>query len=156
LWFCSNNILYPKEDREQKVLLYACRNCDHQVSLLPLLSLTPPPPPVHHQRCYSMYVAEAMKREREMWSCVIFVCVLWWDCRKLQTTTVCTGTKFFTVQMKEPKCSKMSHLILLSLAPRACDVPNANMVKLSFSRSCSLFLSFFPLFSTLLASPHFP
>lgn len=27
----SNNILYPKEDREQKVLLYACRNCDHQV-----------------------------------------------------------------------------------------------------------------------------
>jgi 5-methylcytosine-specific restriction endonuclease McrA len=30
--FRSNNILYPKEDREQKVLLYACRNCDHQVS----------------------------------------------------------------------------------------------------------------------------
>jgi DNA-directed RNA polymerase II subunit RPB9 len=32
-FFCfgSNNILYPKEDREQKVLLYACRNCDHQV-----------------------------------------------------------------------------------------------------------------------------
>ncbi|CAD5187570.1 unnamed protein product [Musa acuminata subsp. malaccensis] len=30
--FCRecNNILYPKEDREQKVLLYACRNCDHQ------------------------------------------------------------------------------------------------------------------------------
>jgi len=54
--------------------------------------------------------------------------------RKLQTTTVCTGTKFFTVQMKEPKCSKMSHLILLSLALRACDVPNANMVKQSFSR----------------------
>ena len=27
----SNNILYPKEDRERKVLLYACRNCDHQV-----------------------------------------------------------------------------------------------------------------------------
>nr|CAD1842383.1 unnamed protein product [Ananas comosus var. bracteatus] len=26
----SNNILYPKEDREQKDLLYACRNCDHQ------------------------------------------------------------------------------------------------------------------------------
>ncbi|THU61406.1 hypothetical protein C4D60_Mb07t22950 [Musa balbisiana] len=26
----NNNILYPKEDREQKVLLYACRNCDHQ------------------------------------------------------------------------------------------------------------------------------
>jgi hypothetical protein len=36
----SNNILYPKEDREQKVLLYACRNCDHQVSFLP--------PPVQH------------------------------------------------------------------------------------------------------------
>ncbi|XP_039824011.1 DNA-directed RNA polymerases II, IV and V subunit 9B-like isoform X2 [Panicum virgatum] len=32
--FCRecNNILYPKEDRENKVLLYACRNCDHQVS----------------------------------------------------------------------------------------------------------------------------
>lgn len=30
--FCSNNILYPREDREKKVLLYACRNCDHQVS----------------------------------------------------------------------------------------------------------------------------
>lgn len=28
---CSNNILYPKEDRDQKILLYACRNCDHQV-----------------------------------------------------------------------------------------------------------------------------
>ncbi|KAL0368179.1 UNVERIFIED_CONTAM: DNA-directed RNA polymerases II, IV and V subunitB [Sesamum calycinum] len=26
----SNNILYPKEDKEQKILLYACRNCDHQ------------------------------------------------------------------------------------------------------------------------------
>jgi hypothetical protein len=34
----SNNILYPKEDREQKVLLYACRNCDHQV--LPSLSVS--------------------------------------------------------------------------------------------------------------------
>ncbi|WVZ49745.1 hypothetical protein U9M48_001076 [Paspalum notatum var. saurae] len=30
--FCRecNNILYPKEDKENKVLLYACRNCDHQ------------------------------------------------------------------------------------------------------------------------------
>ncbi|XP_024536926.1 DNA-directed RNA polymerases II, IV and V subunit 9B isoform X1 [Selaginella moellendorffii] len=30
--FCRecNNILYPKEDRDQKILLYACRNCDHQ------------------------------------------------------------------------------------------------------------------------------
>ncbi|KAJ0980596.1 hypothetical protein J5N97_008851 [Dioscorea zingiberensis] len=30
--FCRecNNILYPKEDRENKVLLFACRNCDHQ------------------------------------------------------------------------------------------------------------------------------
>ena len=27
----SNNILYPKEDKDQKILLYACRNCDHQV-----------------------------------------------------------------------------------------------------------------------------
>ncbi|KAH0942272.1 hypothetical protein HID58_001909 [Brassica napus] len=26
----SNNILYPKEDKEQSILLYACRNCDHQ------------------------------------------------------------------------------------------------------------------------------
>ncbi|XP_048235197.1 DNA-directed RNA polymerases II, IV and V subunit 9A isoform X1 [Ricinus communis] len=26
----GNNILYPKEDRDQKILLYACRNCDHQ------------------------------------------------------------------------------------------------------------------------------
>ncbi|CAI5929352.1 unnamed protein product [Closterium sp. NIES-64] len=25
-----NNILYPREDRENRVLLYACRNCDHQ------------------------------------------------------------------------------------------------------------------------------
>ncbi|KAK8952157.1 hypothetical protein KSP39_PZI004175 [Platanthera zijinensis] len=25
-----NNILYPKEDRERKILLYACCNCDHQ------------------------------------------------------------------------------------------------------------------------------
>ncbi|CAN1281478.1 DNA-directed RNA polymerases II, IV and V subunit 9A [Linum perenne] len=30
--FCRecNNILYPKEDRDNRVLLYACRNCDHQ------------------------------------------------------------------------------------------------------------------------------
>ncbi|KAJ4833833.1 DNA-directed RNA polymerases II, IV and V subunit 9A [Turnera subulata] len=30
--FCRecNNILYPKEDKRQKVLLFACRNCDHQ------------------------------------------------------------------------------------------------------------------------------
>ncbi|CAI6008036.1 unnamed protein product [Closterium sp. NIES-65] len=30
--FCRecNNILYPREDRENRVLLYACRNCDHQ------------------------------------------------------------------------------------------------------------------------------
>ncbi|KAK8936919.1 hypothetical protein KSP39_PZI012828 [Platanthera zijinensis] len=30
--FCRecNNILYPKEDRERKILLYACCNCDHQ------------------------------------------------------------------------------------------------------------------------------
>ncbi|KAD5507829.1 hypothetical protein E3N88_15532 [Mikania micrantha] len=30
--FCRecNNILYPKEDKDQKTLLYACRNCDHQ------------------------------------------------------------------------------------------------------------------------------
>ncbi|XP_061976726.1 DNA-directed RNA polymerases II, IV and V subunit 9B-like [Populus nigra] len=26
----SNNILYPKEDKMQKILLYACRSCDHQ------------------------------------------------------------------------------------------------------------------------------
>jgi DNA-directed RNA polymerase subunit M/transcription elongation factor TFIIS len=40
-FFCggSNNILYPKEDRDQKALLFACRNCDHQVSIsLSLLS----------------------------------------------------------------------------------------------------------------------
>ncbi|KAK3416923.1 hypothetical protein EUGRSUZ_H02666, partial [Eucalyptus grandis] len=30
--FCCecNNILYPKEDREEKILLFACRNCEHQ------------------------------------------------------------------------------------------------------------------------------
>ncbi|KAK7281574.1 hypothetical protein RIF29_09686 [Crotalaria pallida] len=30
--FCSecNNILYPREDKEHKILLYACRNCDHE------------------------------------------------------------------------------------------------------------------------------
>lgn len=26
----SNNMLYPKEDKDQKVLLYACRNCDYK------------------------------------------------------------------------------------------------------------------------------
>ncbi|XP_073104399.1 DNA-directed RNA polymerases II, IV and V subunit 9A-like [Elaeis guineensis] len=31
-WY-GNNILYPKEDGEQKIHLYACRNCDHQVPL---------------------------------------------------------------------------------------------------------------------------
>jgi DNA-directed RNA polymerase II subunit RPB9 len=30
--FCQecNNMLYPKEDKENKVLLYACRNCDYR------------------------------------------------------------------------------------------------------------------------------
>ncbi|XP_048785452.1 DNA-directed RNA polymerase II subunit RPB9 [Lagopus muta] len=30
--FCQecNNMLYPKEDKESRVLLYACRNCDYQ------------------------------------------------------------------------------------------------------------------------------
>ncbi|XP_074577878.1 DNA-directed RNA polymerases II, IV and V subunit 9A-like [Curcuma longa] len=30
--FCRecNNILYPREDRERKILLFACRNCDYQ------------------------------------------------------------------------------------------------------------------------------
>ncbi|KAI8910317.1 hypothetical protein EDD86DRAFT_205085, partial [Gorgonomyces haynaldii] len=30
--FCSecNNMLYPKEDRRNRQLLFACRNCDHQ------------------------------------------------------------------------------------------------------------------------------
>ncbi|KAJ1659140.1 hypothetical protein IWQ61_001738 [Dispira simplex] len=29
--FCSecNNLLYPREDRESRVLFYECRNCDH-------------------------------------------------------------------------------------------------------------------------------
>eukprot|EP00742_Colponemidia_sp_Colp-10_P006808 GILJ01007295.1.p1 GENE.GILJ01007295.1~~GILJ01007295.1.p1 ORF type:complete len:123 (+),score=11.48 GILJ01007295.1:29-397(+) len=29
--FCRecNNMLYPKEDKQNRVLLYACRNCDH-------------------------------------------------------------------------------------------------------------------------------
>ncbi|CAN6868120.1 unnamed protein product [Brassica oleracea] len=33
--FCRecNDILYPKEDKEQKILRYACRNCDYQVIL---------------------------------------------------------------------------------------------------------------------------
>lgn len=28
--FSSNNMLYPREDRSNRLLLYACRNCDHQ------------------------------------------------------------------------------------------------------------------------------
>ncbi|XP_071962164.1 DNA-directed RNA polymerase II subunit RPB9-like [Antedon mediterranea] len=30
--FCQecNNMLYPKEDKEHRILLYACRNCDYQ------------------------------------------------------------------------------------------------------------------------------
>ncbi|XP_042519856.1 DNA-directed RNA polymerases II, IV and V subunit 9B-like [Macadamia integrifolia] len=30
--FCPacNNILYPEEDKEQKILRYCCRNCDHK------------------------------------------------------------------------------------------------------------------------------
>ncbi len=26
----SNNMLYPKEDTINRILLFACRNCDHQ------------------------------------------------------------------------------------------------------------------------------
>lgn len=26
----SNNMLYPKEDKDSKILLYACRNCDYK------------------------------------------------------------------------------------------------------------------------------
>lgn len=30
--FCQecNNMLYPKEDKDNRVLLYACRNCDYK------------------------------------------------------------------------------------------------------------------------------
>ncbi|KAK2180552.1 hypothetical protein NP493_438g01001 [Ridgeia piscesae] len=30
--FCQecNNMLYPKEDKEHRILLYACRNCDYK------------------------------------------------------------------------------------------------------------------------------
>ncbi|XP_003559043.1 DNA-directed RNA polymerases II, IV and V subunit 9A [Brachypodium distachyon] len=30
--FCRecNNILYPKEEKDRRVLLFACRNCEHQ------------------------------------------------------------------------------------------------------------------------------
>uniref|UniRef100_A0A915C2J9 DNA-directed RNA polymerase M/15kDa subunit domain-containing protein n=1 Tax=Parascaris univalens TaxID=6257 RepID=A0A915C2J9_PARUN len=30
--FCPecNNMLYPKEDKENRQLMYACRNCDHK------------------------------------------------------------------------------------------------------------------------------
>ncbi|KAK1653758.1 hypothetical protein QYE76_071564 [Lolium multiflorum] len=30
--FCRdcNNILYPKEEKDKRVLLFACRNCEHQ------------------------------------------------------------------------------------------------------------------------------
>ena len=33
LRFCpnSNDLLYPKEDRERKRLVYACRNCEYEV-----------------------------------------------------------------------------------------------------------------------------
>ncbi|KAL0732847.1 hypothetical protein Bca4012_009057 [Brassica carinata] len=41
--FCRecNNILYPKEDREQSILLYACRNCDHQIDCRTLVTYEP-------------------------------------------------------------------------------------------------------------------
>lgn len=29
-FYYSNNMLYPKEDKENKVLLYACRNCEYK------------------------------------------------------------------------------------------------------------------------------
>ena len=35
-WTCSNNILYPKEDRDRRTLFFACRNCEHQVQLVNL------------------------------------------------------------------------------------------------------------------------
>ncbi|KAG6582179.1 DNA-directed RNA polymerases II, IV and V subunit 9A, partial [Cucurbita argyrosperma subsp. argyrosperma] len=40
--FCRecNDILYPKEDRDEKILLYACRNCDHQIQLSLALKLS--------------------------------------------------------------------------------------------------------------------
>ncbi|KAL5210163.1 hypothetical protein ABZP36_005786 [Zizania latifolia] len=32
MMFCCecNNILYPKEEKDRRLLLFACRNCDHQ------------------------------------------------------------------------------------------------------------------------------
>jgi len=35
-WTCSNNILYPKEDRDRRTLFFACHNCEHQVQLVNL------------------------------------------------------------------------------------------------------------------------
>ena len=33
-FFCSDNMLYPQEDKEMHTLLYACSNCQHQVVAL--------------------------------------------------------------------------------------------------------------------------
>jgi hypothetical protein len=42
----SNNILYPKDDKDRRVLLFACRNCEHQVTHAKLPVPVPVPVPV--------------------------------------------------------------------------------------------------------------
>jgi DNA-directed RNA polymerase subunit M/transcription elongation factor TFIIS len=42
----SNNILYPKDDKDRRVLLFACRNCEHQVTHAKLSVQSPPNPRV--------------------------------------------------------------------------------------------------------------
>ncbi|KTG35189.1 hypothetical protein cypCar_00048605 [Cyprinus carpio] len=64
--FCQecNNMLYPKEDKENRILLYACRNCDYQQeadnSCIYVNKIThevdPSSPPVNSLRLLQMWL----------------------------------------------------------------------------------------------------
>jgi len=98
--FCRecNNILYPKEDRENKILLYACRNCDHQeiaenncvyrneihhaagerTQILQDVASDPTLPRTKTVRCVVCNHGEAVffqLEERKAWLCFLFVAI---------------------------------------------------------------------------------
>ncbi|KAG5559831.1 hypothetical protein RHGRI_003204 [Rhododendron griersonianum] len=113
--FCRecNNILYPKEDKEQKILLYACRNCDHQILLgiLPDKGLT---------------MSDALSFS--------FLLIF----RRLPITIVSTETRYTIQWRSEHKFCRMWLRIRLFRAPNQFAVLNADTEKQFSSRSLSV------------------
>ena len=93
-WTCSNNILYPKEDRDRRTLFFACRNCEHQVQLINIYPcstnksnpnqsnlLAIPLSSVHHYKngVWAQHLDDGVRMSTKMlmgWGCSLFSHIL--------------------------------------------------------------------------------